>query len=176
MTREALREGLISEDTITTALLQARGDLFLSACYLGVTARELDSYVRSSSELQGFVAAIEKVKRDPDYEKLSVEAFEDRLDVLTRAYRVEAIDIIHDLATMPFDTAAMADVKLKAAIELRGRVGEVSKSSDQAGVLMELNQLYHSNAQRIKTIRAVQIEFSPDEASHRSCNGVGQST
>ena len=37
MARELLRDGLITEDTIKAALTQAKGDLFLSSCYLGVT-------------------------------------------------------------------------------------------------------------------------------------------
>ena len=62
MTREALRAGLISEDTVTAALMSARGDLFVASSYLGVTGRELDSYIRASEHLQAFSAAIGTVK------------------------------------------------------------------------------------------------------------------
>lgn len=159
MTREALRDGLISEQTIRDALVQARGDLFVGACYLSVTARELDSYIRSSEDLQAFVGAIETVKRDAGYDKLSADQFADRLEVLTRSYRIEALDIIHDMARMSFDSAAMAEVKLKAAVQLRGAQTEKVASGDQMAVLSELNELYQLNAPRIKSIRAVQIEY-----------------
>lgn len=161
MTREALRAGL-NEDAISQAMLETRGDIFLTAAYCGCTVRELDAYIRASSNLQAFAGAIGRVKCDADYDRLSTEQFEERLDVLTRAYRLEALDVIHDLATMPFDNAAMAEVKLKAAVQLRG-VGEtVSKSNGQDAILAELNQLYHTSAQRIKSVRISQIEFQTE--------------
>ena len=162
MTREALRQGLVSEATITTALMQARGDLFIAASYLGVTARELDGYLRASEDLQAFVAAIERVKKDPAYDRMSTDAFEDELDRLTRSYRVEALGIIHELAAMPFDSAAMAEVKLKAAVQLRGSAAEAPKGGDQLAVLSELNALYQQAAPRIKSVRVAQIEFQSE--------------
>lgn len=159
MTGNALRQGLISEQTIRDALTTARGDLFLAASYLNVTARELDQFIRSSSEIQGFVAAIAVVKKDSDYERMSADQFSDQLENLTRAYRVEAIDVIHDLAMMPFDSAAMAEVKLKAAVQLRGTHNDSPVNSDQALILAELNNLYQQSAPRIKSIRIAQIEM-----------------
>ena len=159
MAGNALAQGLISEQTVRDALTTARGDLFLASCYLSVTPRELDWYIRASEEMQGFVAAISKVKNDANYDKLSVEQFSKQLEQLTRSYRVEAIDIIHDLAVMPFDTAAMAEVKLKAAVQLRGSHTDAPQSNDRASVLAELNALYQTSAPRIKTIRVAQIEF-----------------
>jgi hypothetical protein len=159
MSGNALAQGLISETTVRQALTTARGDLFLASCYLAVTPRELDWYIRASEEMQGFVAAISKVKADANYDKLSVEQFSKQLEQLTRSYRVEAIDIIHDLAAMPFDTAAMAEVKLKAAVQLRGSHSDAPVNNDQASVLAELNALYQTSAPRIKTIRVAQIEF-----------------
>jgi hypothetical protein len=159
MSGNALAQGLISETTVRQALTTARGDLFLASCYLAVTPRELDWYIRASEEMQGFVAAISKVKADANYDKLSVEQFSKQLEQLTRSYRVEAMDIIHDLAAMPFDTAAMAEVKLKAAVQLRGSHSDAPVNNDQASVLAELNALYQTSAPRIKTIRVAQIEF-----------------
>ena len=108
------------------------------------------------------VAAIDCVKRDPDYDRLSNDQFEDQLERLTKAYRVEALGIIHDLATIPMTselTAAMAEVKLKAAVQLLGANVDNSKNGDQMLVLQELNQLYQQSAPRIKSIRVAQIEF-----------------
>ena len=163
MTRAALRDGLISQQTIENALTSARGDIFIAACYLGVTTRELDSYIRSSEALQAFASSIDRVKRDPEYDRMSNEQFEDELERLTKAYRVEATEIIHSLATMPFETAAMAEVKLKAAVQLRGSNVESSRNDNQMLVLQELNQLYQQSAPRIKSIRVAQIEFKEGE-------------
>jgi hypothetical protein len=144
---------------VRDALTTARGDLFLASAYLGCTGRELDGYIRASEGLQAFAGAIEKVKVDEAYAKMSTEQFEDRLETLTRNYKLEAIDIIHGMATMPFDNAAMADVKLKAAVQLRGVNIETVKNNDQGNIMAELNLLYQTAAPRIKSVRAVQIEF-----------------
>lgn len=163
MTRDALRQGLISEQIIRDSLTVAKGDLFLASSYLGVTGRELDGYIRASEDLQGFVAAIAKVKRDPLYDKMSADQFTDELDRMTRGMRVEALDVIHELATMPFgESAAMAEVKLKAAVQLRG-AADAPITGGQTAVLQELNLLYQQAAPRIKSVRAVQIEYEPPQ-------------
>jgi hypothetical protein len=167
LTGEALRQGLISEQTIRDALTISKGDLFLASAYLGVTARELDGYIRASEEIQGFVAAIATVKKDANYARMSAEQFADRLEQVARAYRVEALDIIHDLASIPLNkdlTAAMADVKLKAAIQLRGANAETPHQTGQANVLAELNQLYLESAPRIKSVRIAQIEYQSESS------------
>lgn len=167
MTRESLRAGGITSDTLTTALLQARGDLFLAAQLLGCTAREIDGYVRASDDLRAFVQAISQVKASDDYERLSAEQFEQELQRKVARHRVEAQDIIADLAHMPLGeggvvSAAMAEVKLKAAIALRGTTDTRSTSdSGQATALAELNRLYAEAAPRIRSVRAVQIEYEP---------------
>ena len=161
MARSALRDGLISMDSITDALLKARGDLFLSSSYLGVTARELDGYIRASEELQAFVASIEKVKANADYDAMSSEQFSNELDRLTRQFKVEALDIIYELATMEAKSAADREIKLKAAIQLQGAAPERKVDTTQLATLNELNELYHQSAQRIKSVRiqTAQIEF-----------------
>ena len=176
MTREALRAGLISEVTITTALMTARGDIFVAASYLGCTARELDGYIRASDNMQVFCMAIGTVKTNPDYKRLSDEQFSDELERLTKGYRLEALDVIHELATeatvaddriLPDGqivpgakmSAAEKEVKLKAAIALRGAPEAKAGVNDQSQVLAELNELYQQNAPRIKSVRAVQIEY-----------------
>jgi hypothetical protein len=160
MTREALRDGLISEQLIRDSLTTAKGDLFIAASYLGVTGRELDGYIRASDELQGYVAAIATVKRDPDYDRMSADQFSGELERLTKGYRIEALDVIHELATMSYgESAALADVKLKAAIQLRGAHADAGPTGDQHAVLQELNLLYQQAAPRIKSVRIAQIEF-----------------
>jgi hypothetical protein len=166
MTREALRAGAVTTDTISQALMAARGDLFVAASIIGVTGRELDSYIRASEELQVFAHAIGQVKGNADYKRLSDEQFSDELERLTRSYSLEALDVIHELATeglvhgdgTPM-SAAEKEVKLKAAIALRGTPDVKKTDNDQSAVLAELNVLYAQSAPRIKTVRAVQIEY-----------------
>jgi hypothetical protein len=162
MTRNALRSGAVTEDNLVFALMSARGDYFVAAAALGCTAREIDSYVRSSDSLRAFMVAMGSVKKDPEYERMSVEQFTEELAQITRAYQVEAVDVIHEMATMDYDSAAMAEVKLKAAIALRGTpdAGR-AQPTQHAGELAELNRLYEEAAPRIRSVRAVQIEFDP---------------
>lgn len=157
--RNALRDGLITEESLTYALIASRGDFFIAAAHLGCTAREIDSYVRSSEHLRAFMVAMGTVKKDPEYEKMSAEQFADELAQRTRGYQVEALDVIHELATMSADTAAMAEVKLKAAINLRGTPDAKVAPTQHSNELQELNRLYEEAAPRIRSVRAVQIEY-----------------
>jgi hypothetical protein len=159
--KSALSQGLISEETIKDALTTARGDIFLSACYLGVSVRELHTFLRASESLQAFVGAIDRVKHDSEYDKLTKEQFEDQLDILTKSLHIEALDIIHGMAVMNFDSAAMAEVKLKAAIQLKSTKIDARPEGENALVLQELNKLYRESAPRIRSIRAVQVEYEP---------------
>jgi formylmethanofuran dehydrogenase subunit E-like metal-binding protein len=164
-----MRAGLISEESIKTALNEAKGDLFLASCTLDCTAQELDRYIRNSAELQNYAAAIEKVKVDPAYSRMSVEQFENRLADLSLAYKVVGIEELHDLATMDHgDSAAMAKVKLQAAIALRGGHQQVTGDREIEHALSELNTLYHQNAPRIKEIRQTTIKLEDGrEATQR---------
>lgn len=174
--RESLRAGGITTETITEALMSARGDLFVAASILGCTGRELDSYIRASEDLQAFSTAIGTVKAGADYKRLSDEQFSDQLENLTKGYRLEALDVIHDLAMEPISTpdrfledgttvigtrmsAAEKEVKLKAAVALRGAPEVRSGAGDQSAVLAELNELYIQSAPRIRSVRIAQIEY-----------------
>lgn len=163
-----MRAGLISEQSIQSALAEAKGDIFLAACALDCTAQELDRYIRRSSGLQAFAASIEQVKLDPAYSRMSQEQFENQLADLTRAFRVDGLHEIHKLAMMdPKDSAAFAKVKLEAAMALRGAGGHGGGSSDAENTLAELNALYHQNAPRIKEIRKTVITFEDGQAQTR---------
>lgn len=165
MTSESLRAGLINESNIREALVTCRGDLFAASGYLCVSPRELDRYIRASEELQDFASAIAVVKRNHEYDRMSAEQFRHQLDQITLIYKVEAIEIIRDLATMDFDTAAMAEVKLKAAVQLKGVHHDSPANSGQESILAELNELYKQSAPRIKSIRvAAQIEFEEQDS------------
>jgi|GEM_PF-3054161 len=158
--KRSARAGLISEQSIKDALTNGKGDIFLAACALDCTAQELDRYIRASAELQQFAAAIEKVKIDPAYSRMSVEQFENRLADLSLAYKVVGIEELHNLATMPHKgSAAMAKVKLQAAIALRGGHQQMAGDREIEHALSELNQLYHQNAPRIRQVRQTVITF-----------------
>lgn len=160
-----MRAGLISEESIKDALTEAKGDIFLASTALDCTAQELDRYIRASSELQNFAAAIERVKVDPAYSRMSAEQFENELADLTRAYKVVGVEELHDLATMdPKGSAAMAKVKLQAAIALRGGQQVAAGDREIEHALSELNALYHQNAPRIKEIRQTVITLQDGRA------------
>jgi hypothetical protein len=164
MTRRAMRAGLISEDSIRTALTESKGDLFLAACALDCTPRELDTYIRRSAALQAFAGAIETVKIDPAYSRLSAEHFENQVADLVRVFRVDGIKEVHKLATMEFgDSAALAKVKLDAALALTGSTSNRTSNNEVETALAELNTLYHQNAPRIKEIRQTVITYSGDQ-------------
>jgi len=162
MTRESLRAGKITEASITEALMDARGDIFITAAYLECTPREVNSYIKSSETLQTFVAAIGTIKVSPEYQRLSNEQFAEHLEALRAAYQIEAVEVIHELASMKFDSAAMADVKLRAAIALQGPDKKSTQEASQSMVLADLNRLYQDAAPRIQQVRArmVEIEFN----------------
>jgi len=174
MTSESRRAGLVSEASIKTALTEAKGDLFLAACALGCTAREVDQYVRRSPVLQAHAGAIEQVKVDPAYSRMSVEQFDNQVADLVRSFRVDGIKEVHKLATMEFgDSAALAKVKLDAALALSAGSRSSVGNSDTENALSELNALYHANAPRIKEIRQTVItmtdgrEAIPQVIEHR---------
>ncbi|RQQ54314.1 hypothetical protein [Burkholderia stagnalis] len=167
--KRSKRAGLISEQSIKDALVEAKGDIFLASTTLDCTAQELDRYIRASSELQQYAAAIEKVKIDPAYSRMSAEQFENELADLTRAYKVVGLEELHGLATMDHKgSAAMAKVKLQAAISLRGGEQRVAGDREIEHALSELNQLYHQNAPRIKEIRQTVVKLEDGrEATQR---------
>jgi hypothetical protein len=170
-----MREGGITEPKIKRALTDARGDLFLAASTLDCTPQELDRYIRASSELQGFAAAIERVKVDPAYSRMSAEQFENELADLTRAYKVVGLEELHKLATMNAgDNAAMAKVKLQAAISLRGGEQRVGGDREIEHALAELNTLYHANAPRIKEIRQTVVTLTDGREATRRVIELGE--
>lgn len=150
----------ISEDTLSRTLIDVQGDIFLAASYSGCTVRKMDEYIRRSPFLQSLVANIRQVKADPEYERSSAEQFAAELERRQQMYRIEAVDEIHALAMQPMsENAAMMDVKLKAAVALKGKDATVVVNDERANILAELNRQYLENAPRVKSVRAVQIEF-----------------
>lgn len=149
-----MRAGEISEDLIKKALTENKGDLFRSACALGCTAKELDRYIRSTDELQVFVVAIDQLKNDPAYERLSAKQFTEQLTLLIREGQVMALEEMQKLAGMSIgDSAAMAQVKFLACARLMGSVVSGGHGGELSDLLAELNQRYEEAAPRIREIR-----------------------
>ena len=161
VTRESLRAGAISDASLSETLMVCRGDIFLTSQYLGCTAREIDGYIRASDDLRAFVQAIATVKHSDEYDKLSSEQFDSELKRLVLRNRFEAEGIIADMARMAMpEGASMAEVKLKAAVAMRGTPDKGTQADvGQSLALQELNKLYVESAPRIRSVRAVQIEF-----------------
>ena len=162
MTREALRAGGISETSIGDALIAARGDLFVASAHLKCSPTELNRYMRQSEGLQGLLAAIGEIKVSPEFKKLSNDQYLDEIDRLRRDFKLEALHVVHELATESAQgmNAKDKDVKLRAALALMGGQEKAVASDQNADVFAELNRLYQEAAPRIRTVRAVQIEYS----------------
>ena len=140
-------------------MLAAGGDLFRASRKLGVSPTTLDTRIRQSADLQAFVAALATARREPEYDRISADQFEAEITRLARLYRLEATEIIHGMATMEFDSAAMAEVKLKAAIQLKGSTVGDTRGGELALTLEDLNRRYQEDAPRIKSIRVAQLDF-----------------
>jgi hypothetical protein len=158
----------ITEPILAQHLKDAKGDLFIAASLAGCTPIQLRRAIKASDTLQGLYLAIERVKANPDYDKLANEDFEDLLNALSREYRLDGLEAIHEIATIQASNAAEMEVKLKAAIQLRGTNGATA-SGDSASILAELNHLYAVNAPRIKSIRVstAQIEYQGGETQEQ---------
>ena len=147
----------INEQMVCDLLQGNRGDLIMTAEDLGMPPSKLVRYIKALPRLAATYAAIETVKAEDGVEAKSQAAFTKAIQERTSAYRLDGLEVIHDLAMMPHKNANEAEVRLKAAIELRGKndAGSIAGSA----VMEELNALYHQSAPRIKSLRAVQIEF-----------------
>lgn len=154
----------ISEDTIATVLTANKGDLIMTAEDLGMVPSKLVRYIRAVPKLAATYAAIDEAMKGDDLDAKSAAAISRAIQERTAAYRLDGLEVVHELAMAPHRNAAEAEVRLKAAIELRGKADSGAVAGN--AVLAELNDLYQKSAPRIKTLRAVQIEFElpSDEA------------
>ncbi len=170
-TGAALRLGRISEESLQVALRDARGDIFQAAMLLGAQPREVDRYIRLSEPLQAFVATIHQVKSSPEYDRMSAEQYNREIELRQREGKLLALTALSDLAAMtsmkrmtedgeeievPL-SAAMAKVKLDAAVALNTKTAEQSADAGNDAVLRQLNELYQSQSARIKEIRQTVI-------------------
>jgi len=158
-----MRAGLISESSIKAALTEARGIFSWLRVRSTVPRGNLISTSGDQASCKGFAASIEQIKRDPAYDKMSAEQFENEVATLSRSFKLDGLNEIHKLAMMEYgDSAALAKVKLDAARSLRGGDGHTGHGGEVEATLMELNQLYQANAPRIREIRTTVVTLSDE--------------
>ncbi len=155
----------LTEDGIKTALIEARGDIFVASQMLGVTALRIHRAIRVSGQLQTVATEISERKADPSFEKLSTEALESSVRERQSLYRDVGLDAQHDLATMPIDdNSAQNQVKLSAAARLAGSSDAGTGGNEIADTLRALNEAYQSNAPRIRIVRqTLSVEVASGE-------------
>ena len=146
---------------IKEALEKANGDMHLAAHELGCRVGELDRVIRMSKTLPKFFRSLKRVN-DDKYMSASLTAIENEIVRKTAIYRSEAQDEIYKLATMPVsENSAQNQVKLLAAVKLY-ETGQTSMGREIDGVLAALNDSYHQNAPRIRSVRERIVEFEND--------------
>lgn len=137
-----------TEENGKQALIEARGDIFVASQILGITALRLNRAIGVSALLKATVDAMPALAKGMSPEALNA-LIEERLLI----YRVDGLDALHDLATMPLDdNSAQNQVKLAAAARLAGTAESVGVGGLE-DVLRELNKSYQENAPRLRVIR-----------------------
>lgn len=147
----------LSEETVRLVLTQSGGDLIQSSRKLNVRPSQLVGWIKSVPSVAAHYLTIEQIKADPRFDDASQAQLEAEIRARAAAYRLDGLEVLHELATTPHTNASEADVRLKAAVHLRSAGSDMPQGGD--GVLAELNSLYHKNAPRIKSMRMAVIEF-----------------
>jgi len=143
----------LTEQLVSDALANNKGDLIRTSQALGITVGKLHGFVRMIPSLRRLVKELEVLKLEDDYDNLSDEQFRDQMNCMMAVYQLDGLNVIHELATRDDkDNASMADVRLKAAIQLRGT--PQSRNDGISSILMELNEAYQQSATKIKGLRA----------------------
>ncbi len=85
------------------------------------------------------------------------------VEVRMEFYKQSGLDALYDLATMPMpDNSAMAQVKFMAASRLAGPIEGVQERGSGPtfdSVLQQLNERFHANAPKIRSIRERTVQF-----------------
>jgi len=147
----------LSEEIVRMVLTQAQGDLIQSSRRLNVRPSQLAGWIKSVPSVAAHYLTIEQIKADPRFDDATQTQIEAEIRSRASMYRLDGLEVIHEIAMSPHTNASEMDVRLKAAVQLRGAGSDMPQGGD--GVLMELNALYHKNAPRIKSMRMAVIEF-----------------
>lgn len=159
----------LSENGIIEALINAKGDLFIASRYMDVTPRRLSELMRHSVNVQNCFIELQKSAADPEFERLTGKQFEDAIKSRMLSYKIDGLDALHELATMPIDpeNSGNNQVKFTAASRLAGPADSLGGGGELGEALRELNAMYHENAPRIRIIRqtmtAVVLDPAPQE-------------
>ena len=146
-----------------------------SSSEMNIRPSTLVNWIRSVPSISSLFSEMEALKADAAFEAATQQQFEAEIRNRLQAYRLDGIEVLHELATRDDEgVSSMAEVRLKAAIELAG--ASQPQNSMVGNVLAELNELYRTNAPRIKSMRAIQIDFDdpitgPVEQAHLSVSG-----
>jgi len=140
-----------NEEEAQNALIEVRGDLFMAAQHLRVTALRLSRSIQASPTLQGTMEYLSQLdKRRAITDAQIHEAVSLRMGL----YRVAGLDALHDLATMPInENSAQNQVKLAAAARLAGGLEGAGSGGEMGDTFRELRELYESHAPRLKVVR-----------------------
>lgn len=154
----------VTEKSMADALVEARGDIFIAAQLLKITAVRLDRAIRVSAALQGVVSGIQDVKETAAYEAATTRDFERAIARRTSLYRVAGMDALYELASMPIDAnSAQNQVKLAAAARLAGPTEGSGAGGELAETLRALNDEYQRTAPKIRVTRTTTIEIGRPE-------------
>ena len=150
----------LTEASIKNALIESRGDIFITAALLHVTSIRIHRAIAVSPDLQ---TALE-VSKDSG-PGVPLETIHKAIEARLTIYRAVGLDALHDLATMPIDeNSAQNQVKLAAAARLAGSVEGQAGGNELADTLRELNKSYQENAPRLRVIREkITVETLPPE-------------
>lgn len=139
----------VTESGMKAALIEARGDIFVASQMLGVTALRLNRAIQVSATLQATVDTLAQNQKEVSTSSID-RAIAERLAI----YRVAGLDSLYELAMMPIDeNSAQNQVRLAAAARLAGSPEASGGGGDLAEALRDLNQLYQTNAPRLRVIR-----------------------
>ena len=153
-----MSKAALSEETVKLVLLRNKGDLIRSSSEMNVRPSTLVAWIRSVPSVSTLFSEMEALKADSSFEAATQQQFETEIRARLQTYRLDGVEVLHELATRDDEgVSAMAEVRLKAAIQLAG--ASQPQNSMAGNVLSELNELYRLNAPRIKSMRAIQIEF-----------------
>ena len=154
---------LLSQPQIEKALTDARGDLFVASQLLDLTAIKLDRMLRASPSLQTFFLQVEAVAALAEYDQTTSVRFAAEVSRRRLLYQSDALDALHDLATMPVSSnSGLNQTKLLAASRLVGPQETQQGVSDLDSTLAALNDEYHKAAPRIKSVRERIITFETE--------------
>jgi hypothetical protein len=147
---------------LTHALHSTDGSVTGASARLKVSVGALDAQVRTSRQLQKYLATI-PIVHDPVYTKERLAQVEEDIKVKALLYRSDALTALHSLATMEVNAntnSALAQVKLLAAQRLYQETSDAGAGPGEIeSTLRILNERFQEAAPRIKAIRERIVEF-----------------